>query len=357
MKREKDKKSGKIEPFQITEEMASDALMDKMIREQLIKGADRIEEEILNKKELEGIEAPDDMYDEIVRKLKERGIWQEDEEEEEREEEKEEKEEEAGSENGSTRGKEDGKENEKENKKEHKKEDRSENGAGREKEDIYAMLSDEDREALKLGREMQKKQQKKQGRNGQKRRTVKAAAAILLVICVAGVSVNTEAGKGYLKKMWTFISGDELNITVEKNESNIRSLSEEEEEMNRKVQEDLGIIPIKLLYIPDSMEFEYYKINIEAYDCIAFYKINDVKMSIQMFKNNRIDSRVQKFDGTVINNVIISSENVEVPIWKIESPNQETLYATQFEFGEGYYTISGFVDEQEFTKIIQNINF
>ncbi|MDO5425813.1 MAG: DUF4367 domain-containing protein [Eubacteriales bacterium] len=357
-KEDKPRKSEKIRPFEITEEMATDDLMDKMIREELIKEADQIEEELESKEELKGIKAPDWMYEELVARLKREGLWGES---EEKKDEKEEKEEAPVEEKEEEKEEIPVEEKDEENEgieKEIEAEKEMEE-AGEEREEVYEWLSEEDREALRIGREilMGKEGDKGKKKRGWKRNWGKVAVAVLALVCVGGVSVSSEAGKGYFQKVWTFISGGELSINIDGNDSNIRSLSEEEEEMNKRVQDELDIIPIKLLYTPENMVFEKYKIDLSDHACYAIYEINDNLVNIQMYKDQDTDSRIQKFDGKLLDKIMIESQKLEVPIWKIENPNNEVLYATQFGFGGSYYSISGAVSEEEFIKIIQNINF
>lgn len=62
------------------------------------------------------------------------------------------------------------------------------------------------------------------------------AAVAAVLVCVFGVSVRSEAGRAYFMKMWNFVSGNELRITMDKENGNIRSLSEQEEKANQAIK-------------------------------------------------------------------------------------------------------------------------
>lgn len=300
-------KHGKISNMEVTDEMVSNPEMDRKLRESLKEEADRIAEELENNPELQDIKAPDDMYDKIVEKLKEQGIWEEP-----------------------------------------------------SQTDVYELLSEKDREALKMGQKMQVKRakrekcRKKLGRIGRS----KASMTVLIIVAsLLAVGCGSEASRAYVQRMWSLVSGGELSIKIGGNENNIRSLSAEEEKICKEIKSTLGISPIVWNYAPDSMVLGEYQISEETYSCAIRYKINDKPMTIQMYKNDRIDSKITKFDGEIIRTANIKAIGIDVPIWQLNSWNAGQPYVTQFEFDNGYYVVTGEIDDETFTKLIQSIKF
>ena len=158
------------------------------------------------------------------------------------------------------------------------------------------------------------------------------AAVAAVLVCVFGVSVRSEAGRAYFMKMWNFVSGNELRITMDKENGNIRSLSEQEEKANQAIKNQLNVEPIKLMYAPQSMKFLTYSINGDVKNCMEVYEINGVNFNIQIFGQNGNDSLSQIFDD-----------------------NSENMLMAQFEYDDTYYVISSSINREEFTKILQNI--
>ena len=141
-------KHGKISNMEVTDEMVSNPEMDRKLRESLKEEADKIAEELENNPELQDIKAPDDMYDKIVEKLKEQGIWEEP-----------------------------------------------------SQTDVYELLSEKDREALKMGQKMQVKRakrekcRKKLGRIGRS----KASMTVLIIVAsLLAVGCGSEASRAYV---------------------------------------------------------------------------------------------------------------------------------------------------------------
>lgn len=376
MGNQRDSRPDKVEPLYITEEMARDDVMDERLQKQIKKEADEIENCLMKSEELKDVKTPDGMLDEIIGKLKNKGIWDEQEEISE-------------SVGGETTPVGKTEEQKKERVTEPKtaklreeletiespktdqivresKETKSEKKVLSEQENVnaYKGLSEEDQKALELGRQLlnQKAEEAEKNRKRSKKwkaRTKQMAAVAAVLVCVFGVSVRSEAGRAYFMKMWNFVSGNELSIKINKTGTGdvIRSLSEDEERMNQEVKEKLGILPVQLLYIPTIMKFGSYTINEESHSYMAFYNISDRAMSIQAFKSNSAITYTQKMDGDIVGTAVIESEDIEAPIWKIKNEKGEILYATSFEFANSYYSLCGGIDEKEFIKILQNIKF
>lgn len=376
MGNQRDSRPDKVEPLYITEEMACDDVMDEKLQKQIKKEADEIENCLMKSEELKDVKTPDGMLDEIIGKLKNKGIWDE----------QEEIPESMGGETEPAGKTEEWKKErvteqeavklrEKSRTIESKKAERTEIEpketepekkvlSEQENVNVYKGLSEEDQKALELGRQLlnQKAEEAEKNRKRSKKwkaRTKRMAAVAAVLVCVFGVSVRSEAGRAYFMKMWNFVSGNELSIKINKTGTGdvIRSLSEDEERMNQEIEEKLGIIPVQLLYIPTNMKFGSYTINEESHSYMAFYNISDRAMSIQVFKSNNAITYTQKLDGDIVGTAVIESEDIEAPIWKIKNEKGEILYATSFEFANSYYSLCGGVDEKEFIKILQNIKF
>ena len=71
---DRNKEKNKIEDLYVPEEMAEDKELDEIIRKLLIEDADA-EEEALKDYELPGPVPTEEMFDNIVKKLKEDGLW------------------------------------------------------------------------------------------------------------------------------------------------------------------------------------------------------------------------------------------------------------------------------------------
>lgn len=374
MGNQRDSRPDKVEPLYITEEMACDDVMDEKLQKQIKKEADEIENCLMKSEELKDVKTPDGMLDEIIGKLKNKGIWDEQEEipesmggETEPAGKTEEWKKERVTEQEAVKLRE--KSRTIESKKAERteiepKETESEKKVLSEQENVnvYKGLSEEDQKALELGRQLlnQKAEEAEKNRKRSKKwkaRTKRMAAVVAVLVCVFGVSVRSEAGRAYFMKMWNFVSGNELSIKINKTGTGdvIRSLSEDEERMNQEIEEKLGVLPVKLMYMPENMSFLTYSINKEMRNCIETYEVNGNNFNIQIFCQNDNDSLIQRFDGELIDKVITNTKQMEIPVYKIVDENNKNMFIAQFEEEEVYYVISSSIDKEEFTKILRNI--
>lgn len=374
MGNQRDSRLDKVEPLYITEEMACDDVMDERLQKQIKKEADEIENCLMKSEELKDVKTPDGMLDEIIGKLKNKGIWDE----------QGEIPESVGGETepaGKTEERKKERVTEQEAVKlrkksriiESKKTERTEIEpketepekkvlSEQENVNVYKGLSEEDQKALELGRQLlnQKAEEAEKNRKRSKKwktRTKRMAAVAAVLVCVFGVSVRSEAGRAYFMKMWNFVSGNELSIKINKTGTGdvIRSLSEDEERMNQEIKEKLGVLPVKLMYMPENMSFLTYSINKEMRNCIETYEVNGNNFNIQIFCQNDNDSLIQRFDGELIDKVITNTKQMEIPVYKIVDENNKNMFIAQFEEEEVYYVISSSIDKEEFTKILRNI--
>ena len=374
MGNQRDSRPDKVEPLYITEEMACDDVMDEKLQKQIKKEADEIENCLMKSEELKDVKTPDGMLDEIIGKLKNKGIWDEQEEipesmggeaepagktEEWKKERVTEQEAVKLREKSRTIGSKKAERTEIEPKEtEPEKKVLSE----QENVNVYKGLSEEDQKASELGRQLlnQKAEEAEKNRKRSKKwkaRTKRMAAVAAVLVCVFGVSVRSEAGRAYFMKMWNFVSGNELSIKINKTGTGdvIRSLSEDEERMNQEIEEKLGVLPVKLMYMPENMSFLTYSINKEMRNCINTYEVNGNNFNIQIFCQNDNDSLIQRFDGELIDKVITNTKQMEIPVYKIVDENNKNMFIAQFEEEEVYYVISSSIDKEEFTKILRNI--
>ena len=300
-------KHGKISNMEVTDEMVSNPEMDRKLRESLKEEADRIAEELENNPELQDIKAPDDMYDKIVEKLKEQGIWEEP-----------------------------------------------------SQTDVYELLSEKDREALKMGQKMQVKRakrekcRKKLGRIGRS----KASMTVLIIVAsLLAVGCGSEASRAYVQRMWSLVVDGQVNVKISGGKNDIRSISTKEEKIYNKIKKAIGISPIIWNYTQNNIILEEYQIEKETYSCVIFYEINNKPMTVQMYRHDQANSKVTNFDGEIIQTVKIEDTDIDASIWQLRNWEEGKAYVTQFEFEGGYYIITGEIDDEIFTNLIKNINF
>lgn len=214
--------------------------------------------------------------------------------------------------------------------------------------DAYDMLTKEDRECLELGKKVRKIN----------KRTIflkRAAIAACVGICIFGVSMTSEANRQYVVGLWNEIVGNSqlrIKINVE-DETDDKIGDTLEEEAMQKVQKELGIQPLEMTYKPKGMVFSNIRIEKDDRKAILFYEYEDTLLTIMMQKKEDNSKYAQEFDGVVVDEASVHGIKDKIEVWKIN--DIEETYMVQLEGKEAYYIIRGSIDKKEFEEIIKGI--
>lgn len=295
MKRDRDLEKEKVESLYVTREMAEDKEMDEKIRQDLIHAADQAEKEFQE----EALGAPrmkpeekQQLFDDIVGELKKKGIWEESPEDQ---------------------------------------------------------LSAEDREALRLGRELLNNPKKK--RSAVIHKIFKGVAgAAVVAVGVFVLSMSSEANRVRILGVWNSIVNDELRIEI--NNIDTETYVNQEQEAYDEIQKQLDIKLLRFMYIPEGMNYSSFKIDSKAGRVDIYYTYQDTIVSMCVYTNSLSASRNQQFDGEIVDSVNVKAEEVQTDIWKINNENQES-YMAEFNCKDMYYIIWGSLPEKEFKKIVE----
>ena len=303
----------KVVPFQISEEEMQDPETDRLVRESLIREADELEREINRKPELAGIKAPEGMFESIVAELKERGVWEEDEAE-------------PGDEDSS--------------------------------EAIYAQLSEEDRRALTLGRQMVQRQDAKAGKRRRRRKFLKVfgvAAACLVV--VFGLSMTSAANRRLVQRMWDGLMiefGLKINTNYLGEGESVRSKSKEEAEAMETIRKETGAPVIDFGYLPKGMVYQGYEIT-DGFETVLFYSYQDSLFYVTMADVNEEGSYYYMYDdkNAVFREKLVNKTQIEVEIWEVNLDLDEETYIAEIEYNGWRYVLNGMMPYEEMRKIVE----
>ena len=124
--------------------------------------------------------------------------------------------------------------------------------------DAYAKLSEEDQEALRLGREMLKNQseEKKIYTIRRKKRNIRrivALAAVLILVMAVGMT-SFGGPERMLQFMKSSVGGREVS-QVDSSDKNKIIEEEDEEKAYEKIGEEFGIESVQIIWRPKGMEF------------------------------------------------------------------------------------------------------
>lgn len=244
-------------------------------------------------------------------------------------------------------------------------------------EQLYAQLSEEDREALKLGKELQKQRKieefQKESRRKKNRRTksanwkkniVSAAAGIGIVIAVtSGFTIASVGGPKQALKIAREMFGERnratINANVEGNNSD-SGLNEmdAEEQAYQQVKDELGFDPVRLGYLPEGMVFEESVLDETSQDAYLYYRTADKTVSYFIKKHYTEGKLSADIEDKLVSQFYISMNGIKINISEhVIKDSAEKKYIAEFVYNDTWYCVAGQIEKKEMEKIIKNLIF
>lgn len=237
--------------------------------------------------------------------------------------------------------------------------------------EIFDGLSEEDRKALWLGREMLAKEGEREKtpdiqkdkvkprRTKKTRRFTAKVYGLVAVVAVAmvAVGITSVGGPQHLVQMVDAMFEGRSRINVDSEIAEVKG-DDEEEKVYQQVEDQLGIEPARMYYKPKGMSFLKAWVDKEAQVAYFNYEYEGKIMTIQMLANYRDSSLTVDFEDDIISEYTINLPEVSVTVktYKIKD-SDEIEYSAQTEYKNVKYIISGLLEKEEFDKIINNFKF
>lgn len=228
--------------------------------------------------------------------------------------------------------------------------------------DAYAKLSEEDLEALRLGREMLKNQseEKKIYTMRRKKRNIRrivALAAVLILVMAVGMT-SIGGPERMLQFMKSSVGGRQIS-KVNSSDKNKIIEEEDEEKAYEKIAEEFGIEPVRLIWRPKGMEFIKMELDTDIQVAELDYQYN--KKRIEFFVSASYgevawgaDSEDKKVEHYYYSQV--KEANIEVTGYETPETGRNR-YVAELEYNKVYYCLSGEMKKEEMENILKNLYF
>lgn len=195
-------------------------------------------------------------------------------------------------------------------------------------------------------------------RKKKKRYVVLAFAAVLVL--VFGSVMTSVGSKSYWKVLWDRIAGDEKASII--NVDNMESQTTEdvdEIKIYKEIRSELGISTVRWGYFPENTYLKDYEIDKDQTKATFIYECNEEIIRYVMYMNDEDSSLGQiKTDRLISEYKVETGEGISVSVKEYDIEDmEENRYAAEFEYDDAQYQIMGIIDEEEFTKIIDNLIF
>lgn len=205
----------------------------------------------------------------------------------------------------------------------------------------------------RLMSEIHKKEKSKSKKSIRFKKALTTAATAAIFISMAGVGAS--GAKLYVMKVAEQQSDGSYDITTDKDENFYVELTEEE--AYERIEEEIGILALRLGYKPNGMELGDVFIDTEMGEALMEFFYNDCILTVYQNKQNTDASFNLQADGTIIDTTDIFYLGKTIDIIKLNKGNQELLYAMQLEYRNAYYCVTGDMDLETFKEVVLGIMF
>lgn len=228
--------------------------------------------------------------------------------------------------------------------------------------DAYAKLSEEDREALRLGREMLKNQseEKKIYTMHRKKRNIRrivALAAVLILVMAVGMT-SIGGPERMLQFMKSSVGGREVS-QVDSSDKNKIIEEEDEEKAYEKIADEFGIEPVRIIWRPTNMKFKKMELDPEIQVAELDFQYNGKKVEYFVSASygevswgyGNEDKKIEQYHCEQVKIADIEVTGYETP------ETERNRYVAEFEYKKLYYSLSGELTKEEMENILKNLHF
>jgi hypothetical protein len=228
-------------------------------------------------------------------------------------------------------------------------------------EELYAMLPEEDRRAMELGRQAEQEKRRKAQKKKKRRKIYRNGGIVAATLAlVFTVSMSTDASRRLILNAWDVVTYN-FNFQVRTNYAEdgyqVRSKSKEEVEAIGEICKRLGVPSIDLEELPKGMDYQSYDIQDDNMEATLFYSYKEnvftvtiINIALEGAAYYMMDEAAE-FQGTVI-----TDQEFEVKLWKTNQNKEEDewVYIAEIAYEDYRYILNGMVSLDEMKNIAKS---
>lgn len=235
-----------------------------------------------------------------------------------------------------------------------------------EREEAINHLSEEDREALELGRKMLKAgigqkdpeelSEKKVRRKKKPLKMYLALAAV--IVCVLAMGITSMGGPERIVRMMTQDVGDREVEKVSTSHKIKMIESEDEEKAYQEIRNKFGTDVVKLSICLNNMKFDTMNLNEDKQIAEMYYTYNEKTIAYFINMPYRDNSWGVDFEDPIEKEYTKKIEDcsIEVTIYKLKESKKSSCVA-KFKYDNIEYLLMGTTTQEEFEKILKSLVF
>ena len=227
--------------------------------------------------------------------------------------------------------------------------------------DAYAKLSEEDQEALRIGREMMKNQseEKKIYTMRRKKRNIRrivALAAVLILVMAVGMT-SIGGPERMLQFMKSSVGGRQVS-KVNSSDKNTVIEEEDEEKAYEKIGEEFGLGPVKIIWRPEGMKFKKMSLDTDIQLAELDYLYNNENTEFVVSASYGEASLGADNEDEITDHFYKQEKKVQIEVTEYETPETGTnRYKAEVKYKNLYYCLTGTMTKEEMENILKNLYF
>lgn len=231
---------------------------------------------------------------------------------------------------------------------------------------VLAGLPEKDREALRLGRELQRRLREEESGRGTGKKAGKlagmwkrVAAAVVVLVLVGGAGVHSVGGPNRVVEIMELaISGRKVSQGNSSTKDVKLSTEEKEMEAYQQIKDELGIDPVRLLELPDGTKFKSCEVDSEIRLAHLIYCYGDRNLSYLITDSYTEELWSIEIEDEVLKEYPYATGRLNAEIAEYELPeSKEKKYVAKFEYNGIYYQLIGTMEWKNFEEILKNLRF
>lgn len=227
-------------------------------------------------------------------------------------------------------------------------------------------LSKDDLEALRLGRELQRRRRKKKHWKtlGEKTRKFvggwkRIVAAVVVLVLIAGVGVDSIGGPNRVVEVMEFVIGGRKILQGNSSTDDVKlTQKDEEKEAYQQIEDEMGINPVRVKIIAKEMKYKYCEIDSDIRMAQIMYEYGERNVSYLIDASYTKETWGIDMEDVALDEYAYVKGKLNAKITEYQLPEvDEKKYSAEFEYKGIYYQLIGTMEWRAFEKILKNLHF
>lgn len=188
---------------------------------------------------------------------------------------------------------------------------------------------------------------------GTRRKALATVAMVVVLVTCTGLGVN--GARLYVLNARNRTQDRRVDIGADTEDVAYFELTEEE--AYEKIEEEIGILALRLGYKPKGMKLGDVIMDAKIGEALMEFYYDDHILTIYQEKQNRNASTNLQADGVLVDKIDAFYLEQEIKILELDKKDGNMFYQSQIQYGNAYYYLSSDMELDDFKNILYGIIF